>query len=262
MINRKRSISVRLSFEKMTRDQIKTVIGYVRVSTDEQASHGSGLDAQKRAIRDKVKYMRWHLLPAADGGEFFEDAGVSGKRMAKQPQLVVALAELRAGRAHALVVSKMDRLSRSLRDFAGLIETASHEGWHLVAIDLDIDTSTPGGEMAANNYINASQFERRMISTRTKEGLAARRARGIGVPHGLKGPIGRPPTVEGDLLKRILRRRRAGKSFASIADELTHSGIPTPTGAADWGWGTVAYAVRKHMKEPIKRRARSRRRAA
>lgn len=72
----------------------------------------------------------------------------------------------------------MDRLSRSVVDGAGLMERAAREGWALHFADLDIDTSTPAGEMAANIIIAGSQYERRLISQRTRDALAAKRARG------------------------------------------------------------------------------------
>jgi DNA invertase Pin-like site-specific DNA recombinase len=216
----------------MTRDQIKWVIGYIRVSTEDQAINGAGLEAQRQAIERKVAEKGWELL------RLFEDKGVSGKRMAKQPALVEALAMLKSKKAHALVVSKMDRLSRSLTDFSQTLEEARDQGWHLVAIDLDIDTSTPGGEMAANGYINASQFERRMIGARTKEALAVRRARGIGVPGGLKGKMGPPKIVSAAVEKRIKQRRARGLSYQRIAAELDASGVPAPH-TERWGWTTI-----------------------
>jgi DNA invertase Pin-like site-specific DNA recombinase len=86
-------------------------------------------------------------------------------------------------------VAKMDRLSRSVVDGAGLMERTGHEGWALHFADLDIDTSTPAGEMAANIAISGSQYERRLISQRTRcpGGQAgARRTAGGGA-----GPAGR-----------------------------------------------------------------------
>ena len=89
-----------------------------------------------------------------------------------------SLAAVRDRIAAGLLVAKMDRLSRSVVDGAGLIEAARREGWALHFADLDIDTRTPAGEMSANIIISGSQYERRLINQRTRDALAARRARG------------------------------------------------------------------------------------
>jgi DNA invertase Pin-like site-specific DNA recombinase len=87
------------------------VIGYVRVSTEEQALSGAGLEAQRRAITAECKRRGWELL------ETIEDAGYSAKDL-KRPGVQEALRALEAGDAKALVVAKLDRLSRSMLDFA------------------------------------------------------------------------------------------------------------------------------------------------
>jgi len=106
------------------------VIGYLRVSTIGQEY---GNEAQRSAIAAEADRRGWHV-------EWVEDAGRSGKDI-NRPGITRALDLLRQGRAEALVVSKLDRLSRSLADFARLIETASRQGWGVVAIDLGIDTT-------------------------------------------------------------------------------------------------------------------------
>ena len=77
------------------------------------------------------------------------------------------------------MVAKLDRLSRSMLDFAALMNAAQKQGWALVALDLGVDTSTPYGEMMANVLATFAQFERRLISQRTKEALAQKRAAGV-----------------------------------------------------------------------------------
>jgi len=91
--------------------------------------------------------------------------------MAKRPGLASALEQLDADQADTLVVSKLDRLSRSLLDFAALVERSRRNGWTLVALDLAVDTTTPSGEMLANVLAAFAQFERRLIGQRTKEGV-------------------------------------------------------------------------------------------
>ena len=94
---------------------------------------------------------------------------------------------LEAGDAAALVVAKLDRLSRSMIDFTALMATAQKQGWALVALDCAVDTTTPAGEAMANVLATFAQFERRLISQRTREALAVKRAQGV--------RLGRPPTL-------------------------------------------------------------------
>jgi len=94
--------------------------------------------------------------------------------------LAKALADLATGKAQGLVVSKLDRLSRSLLDFAALLASAQREGWTLCALDTGIDMATPSGEFMAGVMASAAQWERKIIGVRTREGLAAKRAQGGG----------------------------------------------------------------------------------
>jgi DNA invertase Pin-like site-specific DNA recombinase len=93
----------------------------------------------------------------------------------KRPGLQRALAACRNGEVAGVVV-KLDRLSRSLIDFAGLLEQARREGWNLVALDLRVDLSTPSGEFLASVMASAAQWERRIIGQPTKEALAVKGA--------------------------------------------------------------------------------------
>ncbi len=90
------------------------MVGYTRVSTDEQASSGLGLKAQRTLSEAECERRDWKLV------EVFEDAGTSGKAVSGRPALAKALEAVRGGDASALVVAKLDRLSRSLLDFASI----------------------------------------------------------------------------------------------------------------------------------------------
>ena len=94
------------------------VVGYIRVSTEEQALSGAGLDAQRAAIVGEVERRGWQLAG------MFEDAGVSGKSMTGRHGLEAAIETVERHEAQALVVAKLDRLSRSLLDFAALMDRA------------------------------------------------------------------------------------------------------------------------------------------
>ncbi len=94
----------------------------------------------------------WHLV------ELIEDAGFSAKNM-KRPGVEEALRVLKAGEASALVVAKLDRLSRSMIDFTALMGTAQRQSWALVALDCAVDTSTPTGEAMANMLATFAQSD-------------------------------------------------------------------------------------------------------
>ncbi len=148
------------------------VLGYVRVSTEEQADSRAGIEAQRAAIVRECKRRGWQLV------ELVEDAGYSAKDL-RRPGIRAALEVLERGDARALVVAKLDRLSRSMLDFTAVMAKAQKEGWALVALDCAVDTTTPAGEAMANVLATFAQFERRLISERTREALAVKRAQGV-----------------------------------------------------------------------------------
>jgi DNA invertase Pin-like site-specific DNA recombinase len=207
------------------RTETVRMVGYVRVSTGEQAENGAGLDAQRRAIAVAMEGRGFELV------DMIEDAGVSGKNLAR-PGLERALALIESGSAEGLVVAKLDRLSRSLLDFAALTERSRRKGWALIALDLGVDTSTPQGEMLANVLATFAQFERRLIGQRTKDALAVKRAQGV--------RLGRPPTVPAKLRTRIKGMRTRGWTLQRIANTLDAEKIPTAQGGKRWYPSTVA----------------------
>ena len=194
------------------------VIGYVRVSTAEQGANGVGLDAQRAAIEAECDRRGWQL-------ERIEEDVLSGKSL-KRPGLRRALAACRDGEVAGVVVAKLDRLSRSLIDFAGLLEDARGHGYNVVTLDLGVDLSTPAGEMLANVMATFAQYERRLIGVRTKEALAVKKQQGV--------RLGRPPSVPEKLAKRIVRMRRQGMTLQAICDSLNADGIPTVRGGRLW----------------------------
>jgi len=193
------------------------VLGYVRVSTDEQAHSGAGLAAQREAIVGACKVRGFRLLEVVE-----EHNGVSAKSL-ERPGIVRALAELDVGKADALMVAKLDRLSRSVKDFAELTERARIGGWSIVALDLGVDTTTPQGEAMANVSAVFAQLERRLIGERTKAALAVKKAQGV--------RLGRPihPKVL-EALPRMIEQSRQGWTLQQIADDLTAHGVPTSQG--------------------------------
>jgi DNA invertase Pin-like site-specific DNA recombinase len=204
------------------------VLGYVRVSTSEQASKCAGLEAQRRAILAECERRGWHLV------ETIEDAGYSARDL-RRPCIQEALRALERGEASALVLAKLDRLSRSMLVVSKLMAKATSEHWALVALDVAVDTSTPSGEAMANMLGTFSQFERRLISQRTKEALAVKRASGV--------RLGRPPTMPHAVVRRIQRQRARGESLRKIAQDLNEAGVPTAQGGARWYAATVRHVL-------------------
>src|SRR5580698_9852662 len=93
------------------------VIGYIRVSTQEQAGSGLGMEAQRTALEAECGRRGWELVAV------HEDAGLSGKS-ADRPGLRAAVDDVQSGRGGTLMASKLDRLSRSMKDFGTIMEVA------------------------------------------------------------------------------------------------------------------------------------------
>ncbi|KMO73887.1 recombinase RecB [Mycolicibacterium chubuense] len=198
------------------------MFAYTRVSTEDQADKRNGLEAQRAAIDAEAKRRGWDV-------EHFADEGGSGKNI--NPKLAEALELLALGQGEGLIVAKLDRLSRSIIHAATIIECAQKQGWSLVLLDLGVDLTTAAGRMFAMNLVNYAQYERELISERTKAALAAKRARGE--------RIGRPRLVHAGLLRRIVMDRQAGLSYARIANALEAECILSPAGRPNWQSSTV-----------------------
>ena len=198
-------------------------IGYLRVSTDEQGQSGLGLAAQESTIRSEVDRRGWELL------HLHQDVA-SGKSLRGRTEMAAALNALANGEADVLVVAKLDRLSRSVSDFAAMLALTQAEGWALDICDLGVDTTTPSGKMVAQIMMVLAEWEREMIGERTKAALRAARARGT--------QLGRPSNVDADTLRLIRVLRDSGKSYQGIADALTREGVPTAQGG-QWRASTV-----------------------
>jgi DNA invertase Pin-like site-specific DNA recombinase len=197
----------------------RKALGYIRVSTDEQADSGLGLDAQRAAITAEAEHRGWDL-------EIVEDAGFTGRNM-RRPALTDALTRLDNCQSEtSLIVAKLDRLSRSLIDFASVMERSKKNGWALVCLDLGVDTSTPQGKMVANIFATFAEFESDLIGQRTKAALDEKRKQGV--------KLGRPRTVCDEALRLIHIARRNSLSYAAIAADLNQRSVPTAQGGRWW----------------------------
>lgn len=198
-------------------------ITYLRVSTEEQADSGNGIDAQRATVTKALEARGWLLVAE------LADEGLSAKNL-KRPALLDALDRLDAGTADVLVVAKLDRLSRSVLDFAAITERAKAKGWAVVTLDVDVDTTTPTGELVANITSSVAQWERRIIAARTSEAMQAMKARGV--------RLGRPVELAENVRDRIAAERAAGDSLRTIADRLNAEAVPTARGGR-WHASTV-----------------------
>ncbi len=203
-----------------------TMIGYLRVSTEEQANSGLGLEAQRDTIQRYADAHGWDVL-------WYVDEGLSAKSLAR-PQLQDALARLyvipKRRDVDGIVVAKLDRLSRSVHDFSGLLKLAATRKWALVAIDLGVDTSTPTGKLIANVMMSVAEWEREVIGERTSAAMQAAKRQGR--------HMGRVSTLPDATGKRLLTLRRR-HTLAGTAAALNREGLTTATGAA-WSPNTVA----------------------
>jgi DNA invertase Pin-like site-specific DNA recombinase len=195
------------------------VLAYVRVSSEEQADSRAGLEAQRAAIQRECKRRGWEII------DVIEDAGFSAKDL-RRPGVRAALEELERGRADALVVAKLDRLSRSMLDFTAVMAQAQKQAWALAALDCAVDTTTPAGEAMAHVLATFAQFERRLIGQRTREALAVKRKQGV--------RLGRPQSIPPKLARRIRSMRSRGLTLQAICDKLNSEGVPTPRGGSVW----------------------------
>lgn len=155
----------------------------------------------------------------------------------RRPGLQHALTELRAGEAQVLVVAKLDRLSRSVVDFVNLMARSQREGWAVLVLDLGVDTTTPSGELVVNVMAVLAQWERRVISERTKQALAQARANGK--------QLGRPSTVPASTRRRVLKLHQGGMGYGAIAKELNVKRVPPPGTGRQWHPTSVRNLIKR-----------------
>lgn len=199
-------------------------IGYCRVSTTQQVEHGASLAAQEDALRAEAERRGWDI-------DVIIDEGLSAKSL-RRPGLQSALERLDRGEAAALLAVRIDRVSRSVADFAGLMERAARRGWSLVMLSPSLDTADASGRFTTHVLSAAAEYERNLTSARVKEGMARRRAEGV--------HLGRRTALTEAVVARIVAARYDEHlSTRAIAAALTADGVPTATGRLVWGESTV-----------------------
>lgn len=154
------------------------VIAYTRVSTDKQADKGHSLATQRKKLEQYAKLYDLEIVA------HLKDEGISAKNM-DRPGLKRAIELLECGKAEGLLVTKLDRLTRSLKDLLHLTEQFRDNKWALMSVAEQIDTSSAAGRMVINLLGVINQWERETIGERTKEVLAHLKTQGVqlGAPH-------------------------------------------------------------------------------
>jgi site-specific DNA recombinase len=218
-------------------------IGYVRVSTEKQADFGVSLEAQT----EKVRAMA--VVQGAELTEVIIDAGESAKSL-NRPGMARLLALVDSRGVDTVIIAKLDRLTRSVKDLAELLELFNRRGVSLVSVADALDTRRAAGRLVLNIMVSVSQWEREAIGERTRDAMHHKRANGerVGtVPFGYRtaadGCHLEADSAEQGILSRIRELKAAGHSTRRIADELNRQGFTTRRGTA-WRFQYVAEALR------------------
>jgi DNA invertase Pin-like site-specific DNA recombinase len=238
------------------------VVGNIRVSTEEQAKEGISLIEQEMKV---TKYCDLHDLHLV---EITRDEGVSGKTLAR-PGIQEALAMLRDGRAGGLVIAKLDRLTRRLKDWTTLIDEyfgekiivrggrgrgLTRDGYKLHSVNDHVNTATPNGRLMLNLVFTIAQWERETISERTRNGLRTKMGmeeRVGAVRYGFDldltsdmnkrdqpGRLVLNP-VEQERIAMMRALRDDGASLRAVCAALEQAGIETKDGRKTWHPDTV-----------------------
>lgn len=202
---------------------------YRRVSTDEQAASGLGLEAQYDACENHAAARGWHPVAV------FTDAGVSGSvPLAARPAGAQAV-EMAKALGAILLVAKMDRLGRDAVDRLTTLRSAADEGWRIEAPDMGgIDSATPEGKLVHGMMASVAEYERELSRARTRAALRAKLRRGE--------RVGRAPEVDPAAIARAREMREAGMPYQAIADALLEEGF-TPPRSARWNRNTIRHMV-------------------
>ena len=216
--------------------------GYLRVSTDEQAEHGVSLESQKSRIIAYCKSQGWNLH------DLYIDDGYSGKDL-NRPAMQRLIVDSKAQKIGAIVVIKLDRLSRRQKDVLYLLEDVFEPASvGFKSVSEPFDTTTPFGKAAIGMMAVFAQLERETIVERVREGKkeAARQGRFMG------GPIAQGykynhetkkleiDALQADVVHFIFNEYlSSGKGYQHIADCLNERNTPPPGSAKEWGKGTI-----------------------
>lgn len=205
---------------------------YTRKSSEEGLEQDfNSLDAQREACAAYVLSQAsegWKLLP-----DFYDDGGLSGGTL-ERPALQRLLSDVKEGRIDIIVVYKVDRLTRSLLDFAKLVEAFDEAGVSFVSVTQSFNTTTSMGRLTLNMLLSFAQFEREVTAERIRDKIAASKAKGMwmgGTPPLGYEPDGRSLRIVEEhavLVRDIFARYRRLGNVRLVAEELVREGIRSP----------------------------------
>jgi DNA invertase Pin-like site-specific DNA recombinase len=236
-----------MSRSKKSSEVAKETIGYIRVSTQEQVESGFSLQAQEERIR------AYAVATARVLSRVVVDDGKSAKSL-DRPGLQGILKDIKNGRVSSVIVLKLDRLTRSVRDLGELVDMFQASNVDLIAVSEALDTSSASGRMVMNLMATVSQWEREVIGERTATVLTHMRSK--------KQVYGKTPMGykrDGDnlvedheeqlILQNMKMRVKRGESYSSIATWLNAEGVPPRQGGKRWYTASVQRVLKSRMSQ-------------
>jgi len=219
-------------------------VGYVRVSTDKQTDRGVSLDVQAEKIRAMAVVHNAELV------EIVVDGGESAKSL-QRPGMEQLLALVDGKTVQAVIVAKLDRLTRSVKDLCELLGRFERRGVALISVAESLDTSSAAGRLVLNIMTAVSQWEREAIGERTRDAMNHKRTNGervgnirFGYRLGADGKHLEPDPAEQAVLNEIRHLRQGGHTLRGIAAALNHRTFRTRRGSA-WRLESVARIVKQ-----------------
>lgn len=214
-------------------------IGYARVSTDKQADRGVSLEAQTEKIRAMIVVHNAELV------DIIVDGGESAKSL-NRPGMERLLALVDSGAVEAVIVAKLDRLTRSVKDLCTLLERFERREVTLISVAESLDTGSAAGRLVLNIMTAVSQWEREAIGERTRDAMNHKRNNGervgniaFGYRLSSDGVHVEPEPTEQATIAAVAELRSNGMSLRRIAKDLNRRGIRTRKGS-EWRLESVA----------------------
>ena len=224
---------------------------YTRKSTEHNLDlEFNSLDAQREACEAYIKsqaHEGWRLVP-----DRYDDGAFSGASL-ERPALQKLLANVRSEKIDIIVVYKVDRLTRSLADFAKLVELFDHHSVSFVSVTQSFNTTSSMGRLTLNVLLSFAQFEREVIGERVRDKIAASKRRGIWVggpvPLGYASISKKLVVVpeDAETVRAIFARYVALGSIGPLAEDLDRSGIRTKQRRVRFGVGALAYLLKNRI---------------
>jgi len=203
---------------------------YLRVSTAEQAQEGYSIDAQRERLKAYCLSQDWKVAG------IYEDAGYTGGNM-NRPQLIRLKEDIPKKLFDVILVYKLDRLSRNMRDLSNFVNDLQKYNIHLKSATEPFDTSTPAGKLILNMLGSVAEFERGMIGERVKMGMLEKAKEGDGFlgfnhPYGYDYSNGTLTLnqMEAEVVRTIFKLYLQGESMGRIVEHLNTLGIPSKHG--------------------------------